>query len=253
MERNSQKLDWVLRWADSHLVLGQRVAEWCGHGPVLEQDIALANVALDLLGQARNLYQYASELDPEGRNEDQLAFTRDSQDYKNYLITELPNGDFAQTVLRQFFFDAFVIDYFHALASDSQDETIAAIAEKSLKEVRYHYKYSSEWCIRLGDGTEESHRRMNDALEYLWPYTGEMFELPKSDMQLIEQSLIVDSSAMKDSWDAKVKSVLGEAKLEIPEIPYMQSGGISGSHTEHMGHLLSDMQYMQRTYPNLEW
>lgn len=260
-----------LHLADNALILGQRNSEWTGHGPVLEQDIAITNIALDLLGQARNFYQYAAILynnfnDEEKKavgkyiprlwktynrelQEDDLAFLRDEYQYLNLLITELPKGDWAQTILRQFFFSAFQFLQYAALKK-IDDAQLAAIAEKSIKETTYHLRWSSEWVIRLGDGTEESRRRVKNALENIWMFTGEMF-MPAGYEQ-------VDVSLVKEEWLKKIKTVFEEATIlssfeKEQEARWMQTGGKEGRHTEHLGYLLAEMQYLQKTYPNLTW
>lgn len=246
------KLDYLLHLADNALILGHRNSEWCGHGPVLEQDIAISNIALDLLGQARNFYQYVAELSGNGATEDSLAYLREVVEFKNDLIAELPNGDWAHTVLRQFFFSNYQYLLYQQLQS-SGDERIAAIAEKSLKEVTYHLRWSSEWVIRLGDGTEESHDRINHALEYLWPYTGELTTSASYETAAVADGIGADVSQLREQWLQKVSSVFGEATLTVPEIGWMQSGGKTGRHTEHLGYILAEMQYLQRTYPGAEW
>lgn len=255
-----------LHLADNALILGQRNSEWCGHGPVLEQDIAITNISLDLLGQARNFYQHAASLfnsfSAEEKKsvdwllprpwktynreltEDDLAFLRDERQYLNLLITELPNGDWAQTTLRQFFFSAYQ-QLLYAEVRKSTDGQLAAIAEKSLKEVAYHLRWSSEWVVRLGDGTEESHERMIRALEELWIFTGEMF-VP-ADYE------IIDLDSLKKEWMKKIETVLAEATIQLPQSSWMQKGGKQGQHTEHLGYLLTEMQYLQRTYPDAKW
>ena len=265
-----QLLSCTLHLADNALILSQRNSEWCGHGPVLEQDIAITNISLDLLGQAKNFYAYAAELyngfsDDEkdaadyliprpwknyGReiNEDDLAFLRDENQYLNFLMLELPRGDWAFTILRQFLFSAWQFDLYTNLMK-SQDATIAAIADKSLKEVTYHLRWSSEWVIRLGDGTDESHARMQKAVDDLWMYTGEMFE-PFMDESLAQG---LDSKVLQQSWFSRVKNIFDEATLNMPVSGWMQTGGTSGRHTEHLGYILAEMQYLQRTFPNATW
>ncbi len=250
---------YTLQLADNALILGQRNSEWCGHGPVLEQDIAITNISLDLIGQARNFYQYAASLinhsDGSAVNpasEDSLAYLRTEREFKNLLLVELPKGDWAQTVLRQFFFSQYQYLLFQQLQF-SKDEQIAAIAAKSIKEVSYHLRWSSEWVIRLGDGTRESHDRMEKAMNELWAYTGEMFE-PAG----YEKEMAVESEKIKKEWNEKVKVVLEEATLTLPPASekgsgFMHSGGKNGIHTEYMGHLLTELQYMQRDYPGCEW
>ncbi len=243
---------YLLRLADDQLILGQRLAEWCGHAPTLEEDLALANLGLDHLGQARALYSYAGAVEGKGRDEDQLAFLRYERDYVNALLLEQPNGDFAQTIVRQFLYSAFMTSYWRALA-DSRDETLAGIAGKAVKEVDYHFRHSAEWMIRLGDGTEESHRRTAEALDNLWPFTGELFEMDDTAQALAAAGVGVDAAALKADWDKTVAEVLAEATLPVPEGRAMQSGGRAGRHSEHLGHILTELQYMQRAYPGMTW
>jgi ring-1,2-phenylacetyl-CoA epoxidase subunit PaaC len=253
----SHLVDYTLHLADNVLILGQRNAEWCGHGPVLEQDIAITNISLDLIGQARNFYQYAATLIPnpsplcgEGSNpvtEDSLAYLRKEREYKNLLLVEQPNSDWAQTILRQYLFSQYQYLLFQQL-QNYNDEQTAAIAVKSLKEVAYHLRWSREWVIRLGDGTEESHTRMLKAIDELWRYTGEMF-MPAD----YERESGIDFSALKNEWTKKVNEVFPEATLPVPEKIYMQTGGKEGKHTEHLGYILTELQYLQRTYPGCEW
>ena len=231
--------------ADNTLILGQRNAAWCGHGPVLEQDIAITNISLDLIGQARSFYQYAAEQMGNGATEDTLAYMRTEREFKNVLLTEQPNGDWAQTILRQFFFSTYQFYLYQELISHT-DNRLSAIAEKSLKEVSYHLRWSSEWVIRLGDGTDESNRRLRKAMDALWCYTGELF-MPA------EFEAGIDLEKLKNSWTSKVKAVLEEAGLSMPENVFMHSGGKLGVHSEEMGFILSELQYMQRTYPGAEW
>ncbi len=250
---NSQNLiNYTLHLADSSLILGQRNAEWCGHGPVLEQDIAITNISLDLIGQARNFYQYAATLIGNDATEDTLAYLRNDQEFKNCLLVEQPKGDWAQTILRQFFFSQFQHLLFQQL-QNSRDEQLAAIAEKSLKEVTYHLRWSSEWVIRLGDGTEESHKRMLKAIDELWKYTGEFFEAVSYELQAVSNGTGVDVSKIKAEWMNKVKEVFSEATLTVPVIDLMKPGGKEGKHTEHLSHILTELQYMQRTYPGSDW
>ncbi len=248
----SPKLDYLLRLGDNALILGQRLGEWCGHGPVLEQDIALTNVALDLIGQARSWLTYAGEVEGRGRGEDQLAFLRDAWDFRNLLLVEQPNGDFAHTLARQFFFDAFHHPLMEQLLRSS-DQQIAAIAEKAIKEVTYHLRYSSEWIIRLGDGTEESHRRMQTAVDDLWMYTGECYTPDEVDKSARETGLGADLEAIGKAWHARVDDIFEQATLKMPAGEWMQSGGKQGRHTEHLGYILADMQFLQRAYPDMEW
>ncbi len=244
--------NYTLGLGDNALILGQRLSEWCGHGPVLEQDMAVTNIALDLMGQTRSLFQYAAIVEGKGRSEDDLAFLRDVWAFRNLLLLEQPNGDFAATVCRQFLFDAYNF-YFHRELKNSKDEQLAAIAEKSLKEITYHLRWSSEWVIRLGDGTELSHGKIQKALNGMWMYTGERFVNDETDKLLIKEGIAVDLEKIKPLWDAKVQAVLSEATLVKPEDAWMQSGGKQGRHTEHLGFLLAEMQYLQRAYPGQVW
>lgn len=248
---------YILHLADSALILSHRNSEWCGHGPVLEQDIAITNISLDLLGQARYFYQHAAALlNEENKNnaatEDSLAYLRGEREFRNLLISELPNGDWARTILRQFLVSVFQQGLYEKLQF-SKDAQMAAIAVKSLKEVKYHVKWSSEWVLRLGDGTEESNRRMKTAIEDLWPYTGEMFSTQPFDKEAAANQTGIDPSSLQTYWNEKVNEVFGEAGLEVPEKVFMQSGGKNGIHTENLGYILSDLQYLQRAYPGAEW
>ncbi|MDV4143336.1 1,2-phenylacetyl-CoA epoxidase subunit PaaC [Shimia sp. FJ5] len=246
-------LEFLLRQGDNALILGHRVSEWCGHAPVLEEDIALANTALDLIGQTQMWLGYAAEVQGEGKTADDLAFLRDAWDFRNVLLTELPNGDFGQTLMRQFLFDAFQSVYLARLLG-STDETVAAIAAKASKEVAYHVERSADTVVGLGDGTEESHARMQAALDYLWPYVGEMFESDAVDTAMAEAGVAPDPATLRDEYDALVTRVLTEATLTIPESRFAHKGGRTGqSHTEHLGHLLTTMQWLQRAYPGNTW
>jgi ring-1,2-phenylacetyl-CoA epoxidase subunit PaaC len=243
---------YALRRADDALVLGHRLSEWCGHAPALEEDMALANIGLDLLGQARTLYSYAAELEAAGHDEDDYAFHRDAPQYRNLLLAELPNGDFARTILRQFLYAAFADLYWRAMMA-SPDPTLAAIAAKSEKETAYHLRHSAEWVIRLGDGTEESHRRAAEAVAYLWPYTGEMFEADAAERELIEAGMVLDPASLHAAWNKTVTDILAEATLDKPAAGWMQKGGRSGRHSEHLGHLLAVMQSVPRAIPGATW
>jgi ring-1,2-phenylacetyl-CoA epoxidase subunit PaaC len=240
----------ALRRADDALVLGHRLSEWCGHAPVLEEDIALANLALDLIGQARALYALAAEAEGAGHHEDQFAYLRRERDYRNILLVEQPNGDFAVTIARQFLYSAF-IDRWWREAAQSTEPRLAAIAAKAEKESAYHVRHSAEWLIRLGDGTEESHARAQAAIEALWPYTGEMFE--PDEAALIAAGICADPPALRAAWNAQVDEVFSLATLQRPRDRWMQTGGRAGRHSEHLGHLLSELQYLQRTYPGAKW
>ncbi|GAA4319952.1 1,2-phenylacetyl-CoA epoxidase subunit PaaC [Flaviaesturariibacter amylovorans] len=267
---NKELFEYTLHLADNALILGQRNAEWCGHGPALEQDIALTNISLDLIGQARLLYQYAADqynaMDVGGQaavaallpkpwkefnralQEDDLAYLREERQFRNLLITELPKGDWAMTILRQFFFSAFQYLQYQQL-QQSSDATLAAIADKSLKETAYHLRWSGEWVIRLGDGTAESRRRIEAALADLWMFTGEAF-VPAA----FETGIAPDPAALRSAWDERIGSVFAEATLDVPATgTWSQGGGKRGVHTEHLGYLLAEMQVLQRTYPNMTW
>jgi ring-1,2-phenylacetyl-CoA epoxidase subunit PaaC len=243
---------YTLRRADDALVLGHRLSEWCGHGPMMEEDMALANMGLDLLGQARELYSYAAKVEGRDNNEDKLAYLRDVRQYRNLLLVEQPNGDFAHTMVRQFFYAAFA-DLFWRAMTKSRDETLAGIAAKSEKESAYHLRHSSEWIIRLGDGTEESHARTQGAIDHLWAFTGEMFAVDEAEQCLIDKGAAIDTTALRPLWLKTVSGVVAEAALTLPTNDWMQQGGRSGRHSEHLGHLLSELQYMQRTFPGLTW
>jgi len=269
------KLEFVLRLADDALIISQRLGEWCGHGPILEQDIAVTNAALDHMGRARSLYQYAAELfnklSPEGKaacftsialqnlvangrelDEDNLAYLRDGWDFRNVLLSEQPNVDWAYTIVRGFFLDAFNYFYFQWL-SQSADSALAAVAEKSLKEVTYHLRWSSEWVIRLGDGTDESHKRVQAAVTDLWAFTGELFAPAIYELEAQEHGIGPRLDDLKLQWMACVERVFGEASIDLPKGTWMQHGGKEGRHTEQLGYMLAELQFMQRTYPAMEW
>ena len=243
---------YTLRRADDALILGHRLSEWCGHAPMLEEDMALANMGLDLLGQARELYSYAAKVEGKGKDEDKFAYLRDVRQYRNLLLLEQPNGDFARTMVRQFFYAAFADLYWRAMMT-SGDATLAAIAAKSEKESAYHVRHSSEWMVRLGDGTAESHARVQTAIDDLWAFTGEMFEVDGSERTLIDSGIAVDPAALRAQWLKTISDVVGEATLTLPKSGWMQQGGRSGRHSEHLGHLLSELQSMQRTFPGATW
>ena len=243
---------YVLRRADDALILGHRLSEWCGHSPMLEEDMALSNMALDLLGQARELFSYAAQVEGLGNDEDKFAYLRDVRQYRNLLLTEQPNGDFARTIVRQFFYSAFADLYWRAMMRSS-DATLAAIAAKSEKESAYHLRHASEWMLRLGDGTAESHRRAQAAIDDLWAFTGEMFEVDAGERGLIASGVTADPAGLRAAWSAGVADLVGEATLRLPSSDWMQQGGRSGRHSEHLGHLLSKLQSMQRTFPGVTW
>jgi ring-1,2-phenylacetyl-CoA epoxidase subunit PaaC len=252
MEATKHLYDYLLHLADNALILGHRNSEWTGHGPILEQDIALSNVALDLIGQARHLYQYAAETAGDRSTEDSLAYLRDTRAYKNCLLVEQPNGDWAQTITRQFFFSTYQYYLYQSLEKCS-DEQLAAIARKAIKEVAYHLRWSGEWVIRLGDGTDESHQRMQHAVENLWPFTGELFISAEYEKKIFDEFHIGDPSLLTSLFTKKITAVLNEATLTIPENAWMQSGGKIGLHSEHLGYLLAEMQFLQRSYPGAYW
>jgi ring-1,2-phenylacetyl-CoA epoxidase subunit PaaC len=243
---------YTLRGADDALILGHRLSEWCGHAPILEEDMALANMSLDLIGQARELYTYAAEVEGKGNDEDKLAYLRDVRQYRNLLLLEQPNGDFARTMVRQLFYSAFADLYWRAMMKSS-DATLAAIAAKSEKESAYHLRHSSEWIVRLGDGTEESHARAQGAIDDLWAFTGEMFEVDAGERALIDTGIAVDPAGLRSQWLNTVSGVVSEATLVLPGNDWMQQGGRDGRHSEHLGHLLSELQSMQRTFPGVAW
>lgn len=244
--------DYVLRRADDALVLGHRLSEWCGHAPMLEEDIALANIALDLVGEARSLYAYAAELGGDCLTEDRLAYLREASGYRNCLLVEQPNGDFAATIARQVLFSAFMDPYWRAMTV-SKDATLAAIAAKAEKESAYHLRHVGEWLIRLGDGTDESHTRAQTAIDDLWMFTGELFEVDPIERELIGSGVGVDPAGLCGTFDETLTMILEQATLARPVDAWMQSGGRKGRHTEHLGFLLADLQYLQRTYPEATW
>jgi len=243
---------YVLRHADDNLILAQRLGEWISHAPELELDIAIANTAIDHLGQARALLTHAARLEGVGRDEDDLAMLRTERQFANLLIVEQPNCDFATTMARQLLLDAYQLSLWEALQR-SLDETLAGIAAKALKEARYHFRHSSAWVVRLGDGTDDSHRRMQTGLDTMWRFTGEMLSGDSVDAAMVERGIGVDPATFRQTWEGRIDTVLAEATLTRPTDPYQRSGGRSGFHTEHLGHLLGEMQWMQRTYPGLEW
>ena len=244
--------EYLVRLGDDSLIIGHRLSEWCGHGPILEEDIAMTNLSLDFIGQATSLLKYAGEVEGKGRTEDDLAYLRYDRDYKNILLVEQPNGDFGMTMMRQFLFDAYRKLLFERLVHAS-DETIAAIAAKSLKETKYHFKHSSEWVIRLGDGTEESNRRVQESLDTLWRYTSELFYADAVDAELIGAGTIPSMEGLEEEWGKSVGEILSEATLIIPTNNWKHEGGRKGMHSEHLGYILAELQYMQRAYPGLEW
>jgi len=245
-------VQYIFGIADNALILGQRLGELCGHGPSLETDIAMTNISLDLLGQVRSYYQYAAKLMGDDTTEDTIAFLRKEREYKNVLLVEQPNQDFAYSISRQFLFDSYHLLLLEEL-QNSTDATLSAIAKKSIKEVSYHTRFSSDWIRRLGGGTEESHNRIQEAITHLWAFTDELFHQTDADKTMVSEGIGVDVTKLKDAFYKKVSAVLEESTLETPQLQYFQKGGKQGVHSEHMGYLLADLQYMQRTYPNMNW
>jgi phenylacetate-CoA oxygenase, PaaI subunit len=244
--------EYLMRLGDDRLVLGHRLSEWCGHGPILEEDIALANIALDLIGQATMFLKLAGETEGNGRTEDDLAYFREAIGYRNIQLVELPNGDYAFTIVRQFLFDVFSYHVLEQLQQSSHKE-LAGIAAKGFKEVRYHVRHSSEWVVRMGDGTEESHMRAQKALDHLWRFTGEMFEADDIDKQMSAQRIGADVAAIEPKWKAVVSDVFARATLTVPDDAPAMTGGRKGRHTEYLGHMLSEMQIVARSHPGAEW
>ncbi len=243
--------EYLLRLGDDRLVLGHRLSEWCGHGPILEEDIALANVALDLIGQAANFLRLAGQVEGQGRDEDALAYFRDAIEYRNVKLVELPNGDYGRTIVRQFLFDAWSVLLLERLQHSSETE-LAGIAAKAYKEARYHVRHSGEWVVRLGDGTEESHRRAQTALDELWPYTGEL--LAGDDIDRALGSIgAPDPATLAPTWREVVSDIVGRATLTLPADGYQHTGGRQGRHTEHLGHALAEMQILARSHPGAKW
>lgn len=238
--------EYLVRLGDDRLVLGHRLSEWCGHGPILEEDIAMANIALDLIGQANLLLEQAGKAEGKGRDQDALAYFREGTDYRNILMVELPKGDFGFTIARQFFFSVFNYLQMEALAK-SKPADLAGIAAKAVKEAKYHVRHSADWMVKLGDGTAESHRRMQDAVDELWRFTGEMFIGDATDKE------VLDPATLEKPWRAHVDDVLKRASLTIPDTKFMQRGGREGKHTEHLGHMLTEMQIVARSFPDGKW
>jgi len=243
---------YVLALGDDALILGQRLSQWAYKGPFLEEDIALSNISLDMFGRANLLLEYAATLKGNDTTSDELAFKRSEREFSNHIICEQPNGNFADTMVRQFFLDAFYKLFLQKLTK-SKDEQLSAIAQKSIKETTYHLRHSSKWIIRLGDGTVESHAKVQSAIDNLWMFTNELFEMNEIDNEMLEQKIGVDCSKLKIEWDKIINEILSEATLNRPEDANMPTGGRQGIHTEHLGHLLSDMQYLQRAYPDATW
>lgn len=245
--------DYILRIGDDRLILGHRLSEWCGHAPILEEDIALANIALDCVGEADAFLKLAASLDEAGRSADDLAFSRDATEFKNNLLCEQPNNDFAYTIARQFFIDQFYVYFFEELSKSSFEE-LGGLGAKALKEVKYHMRHSREWMLRLGDGTDESNIKLQNAVDDLWMYTREFFEYTADDQFLHDLNIVPDVTPTLKVWEEMVHSVANEAMITIPETPpYYATGGRNGNHTEHLGHLLAEMQILPRTYPGAKW
>lgn len=252
MEKQEALFKYILRIADNNLILGHRLSEMTAHGPMLEEDIASTNIALDMIGQANALLQYAGKVEGKGRSEDDLAFLRNEREFYNTLLAEHPNVDFAYVIARQFFTDAFDVHFYEALKT-SADETLSALAIRAHKEVLYHLRHSSSWMERLGDGTEESHIRMQNAIDELWRFTGELFEMNEVDAVLIKEKIAVDLSAIKPKWEKLVNETFAKATLKKPENQWQQRGSRDGKHTEHLGFLLAEMQHLHRAIPGAEW
>lgn len=253
VENREALFEYLLRLADDRLIIGHRLSEWCGHGPILEEDMALANIALDSIGQAANLLKLAGEVEGEGRSEDDLAYFREAIDFRNLIMVELPKGDFAFTIARQFLFSAYGYLLLPKLA-ESKYEPLAAQAAKALKENQYHLRHSSEWMLRLGDGTDESHQRLQNALDDLWMYTGEMFDHDETEEKLADEGVAIRSAELKPEWKKMVSEIVSKARLKFPDDDiYMMSGGRRGHHSEHLGHLLAEMQILARSFPGAKW
>ncbi|NIB40905.1 phenylacetate-CoA oxygenase subunit PaaC [Pseudomaricurvus alkylphenolicus] len=245
-------INYTVRLGDDALILGHRISEWVSNGPFLEEDIALGNVSLDFIGRARMFYTYAADLSGEGKTEDHFAYMRNEREFQNYLINELPRGDFAYTIARQLFVDTYN-HYFLTALTKSSDENLAAIAAKAVKETKYHLRRSTDWTLRLGDGTEESHKRMQAGIDDVWGYTKELFEHDELEQRLIDAGIAVDATRFKDQWLADIAAVIKEATLEMPDGEWAVRGGREGYHTENLGHILTELQYLHRCYPNSEW
>ncbi|WP_114187139.1 1,2-phenylacetyl-CoA epoxidase subunit PaaC [Microvirga aerophila] len=252
MSDQAALFEYLLRLGDNALILGHRLSEWCGHSPALEEDLALSNVALDLIGQTQLWLNLAGDVEGRGRDADKLAYLRDARDFRNVLLVEQPNGDFAATMARQFYFDAWHYLLLRELTG-SKDSRIAEIAAKGLKEVTYHLERSREWVLRLGDGTEESHERMQTALDDLWMYTGELFETDEVDQAMIRSGMGPDLSTLHEPWLGLMHATAEEATLTLPQPGWAQRGGKRGMHSEHLGYILADLQFLQRAYPNATW
>jgi len=252
MTKQEALFKYVIRLADNALVLGHRLSEWSSYAPILEEDLALTNIALDQIGRAQALYKYAAEIEGKGRTEDDLVYKRAERQFLNVLLVEQPNGDFALTIARQIFNSAYELLFLEEL-SKSKDATLSALATKCLKEVRYHWRHAHDWLLRLGDGTEEGHERMQRGIDELWMYTGELFEIDEVEAMLIEDEIAVDNSALQEAWNRMVSDAIKEATLTRPADGYMQTGGRNGVHSESLGFILAEMQYLPRAYPDAKW
>ncbi len=250
--RQEALLNYCIALGDDSLMLGHRLSEWCRNGPFLEEDLALTNTSLDFIGRARMFFSYAAEIDDKGRSEDDFAYLRDCREYRNFLINELPNGDFAFTMARQLMVDAYDVGFFAGL-SQSSDPMLAGIAAKAIKESRYHLRRSEDWILRLGDGTEESHERTQNAFNALWGYAAEMFDMTDEEQQLLKAGIAVDRGGLKADWVTTMNAVLSKATLEIPADNWAIGGGRKGEHSEHLGFLLAELQFLQRAYPGQQW
>jgi ring-1,2-phenylacetyl-CoA epoxidase subunit PaaC len=253
MKDKDALFEYCLRIGDTALIAGQRTAEWCGHGPILEEDIALSNVALDMIGQARIMLSYAGEVEGKERKEDDLAYRRDEREFRNLLMAEQPNRDYGHTICRNYFLSVYFFHHYNELKK-SRDKTLAAFAEKSLKEVAYHVRHSGDWILRLGDGTEESHDRMTSAVNSLWNFVYDMFDTDDVEASLQQTGIGADFSKVKAEWEITVKTQLERATLKVPEInPFLRTGSRKGLHTEHLGYILAEMQFLPRAYPDATW
>lgn len=249
---DNAKFQLLLRHGDSSLILGQRLSEWCGHAPELELDLAVSNLGLDLIGQASQWLEYAGEIEGKGRSADDLSFLRDVMEFRNYLLVEQPNGDWAETIARQYFFTVWQVAALDAMGG-SNDDRVAAIARKAINEARYHLKFARDWMLRLGDGTKTSHARLQRAVDILWRFTGEMFLSEDFDNAISETGVAADPATLEDGWQREVSGLFDSIGIQIPETPMMITGAAVGHHTEHLGHILSELQFLQRAYPGAKW
>jgi ring-1,2-phenylacetyl-CoA epoxidase subunit PaaC len=253
MTKNEALQNYCLRLGDTCLILGQRMAEWCSKGPFLEEDIAMSNIGLDFFGQAKTMLTYASQIQNKNKTADDLAFKRSEREFFNSLLSERPNTNFAYTVIRNFFHDVFFLNLYQRLAEESSDELIAAFAAKSVKEVKYHLRHNGEWIIRLGDGTPESHTKVQTAINDLWPYTGDLFEMNAVDEILIKENITIDLKSIKEQWIKTIKNVFNQATVSMPADGHMHSGRLEGIHSEILGYILAEMQHIPRSYPDAKW